>query len=298
MPIGKIIKGVGGLYSVVCEDKTYFCSARGVFRKQEITPLPGDEVEFEIDSLQKEYGSIQVIKERRSLLIRPAVSNVELLLIVLTLNAPLPDFILTDMLILNAIANAVTPVICVNKTDLPAPEDLRREITGYQNAGFQTVFTTIEKNRGYDQLLELLKGKTTIFAGQSGVGKSTLFNGILECEHMPIGSMSQKINRGRHTTRHVELVKTKSDGYIIDSPGFSSFNYEVENYRELDRYYPEFQALSGQCRFKECSHIHEPECVVLDELEAGRIHLGRHRRYVELYKKYKEMDDKKYLKKK
>ena len=294
MPVGKIIKGVGGLYSVIDGEWLYLCSAKGIFRKDGITPLPGDEVRYEPDSLQQGYGSIHEIFERRSALVRPPVSNVDQLLIVVTLNAPPPDLLLVEKLILSALTNNITPILCINKSDLPMDDVLLEEMRGFEQAGFETVYTSVNETSAKERLVKILTGKTTILAGQSGVGKSTLFNALLARDHMEVGNMSRRIARGKHTTRHVELVRLVCGGYLVDSPGFSAFEFKVENYRELDLCYPEFAPYLGDCRFKECSHIHEPECAVLEARRAGKLHDGRYRRYIELYRTYQTAHKKRY----
>ena len=302
MALGVIIRGVGGLYSVEpvneCDDGDgsgeILCSARGIFRKLRITPLAGDEVEFEADAIRPGYGSITKIYERRSELLRPPVANVDQLLIVMTFSIPAPDFLLADKLIIQAFSNGIKPVLCFNKSDLPPDMDFLAEEEGYLNAGIVTLRTSYSDAGSLYALESALRGKVTILAGQSGVGKSTLFNGILEKRRMAVGEMSGRIGRGRHTTRHVELTRLLHGGWLVDSPGFSLFETEVANYRGLDRFYPEFAPYIGRCKFKECSHIHEPDCAVLDALRRGEIHAGRHGRYAELYKAYRLADERKY----
>ena len=299
---GKIIKGVGGLYSVErmssASDPSggdvFLCPARGIFRKNEITPLVGDEVEFSIDTIRPGYGSIEKILKRHSELRRPPVANVDQLLIVMTLSIPAPDFILADKLIIQALLNNIKPALCFNKSDLAAANEYLLEEEGYIRAGFITLRASHSDRASARQLEQALRGKVTILAGQSGVGKSTLFNSILEENKMLVGDMSHRIGRGRHTTRHVELTRLKSGGWLVDSPGFSLFESTIENYRELDRLYPEFVPYTNLCRFRECSHIHEPGCAILEALEMGEIHAGRHGRYVELYRAYQAADNRKY----
>lgn len=313
MPAGKIIKGVGGLYSV--EERqgggVYLCSARGIFRKDGIKPLAGDDVDFEIDALRAGYGSVRAIGARRSELSRPPVSNVDQMLIVLALSEPAPDFLLADKLILAALSSGIRPLICANKSDLPAAAGCAGELEGYERAGFLTVRASKSGASGYAPLLSALSGKVTILAGQSGVGKSTLLNGIAELSRagaagadsarMAVGAISRRIGRGRHTTRHVELVRLAGDGggYAVDSPGFSALEIcaGAWGFRELDALYPEFLPYIGRCRFAGCSHIHEPGCAVLEALGAGSLHAGRHGRYAAFYAALKQAGDRKYAKK-
>jgi ribosome biogenesis GTPase len=321
LPAGKIIKGVGGLYSVEARQGggVYLCSARGIFRRDGIKPLAGDDVDFEIDALRAGYGSVRAIGKRRSELARPPVSNVDQMLVVLALSEPAPDFMLADKLILSALSVGIRPLVCANKSDLPAVAGCAGELEGYERAGFLTLRLSHRDGApGYAPLLRALGGRVTILAGQSGVGKSTLLNGIAglslagaagACgERMAVGAISERIGRGRHTTRHVELVKLAGGGggYAVDSPGFSALEIGAGagagtgagawDCRELDSLYPEFAPYLGQCRFAGCSHIHEPGCAVLDALGAGRLHAGRHGRYAAFYEALRQAGDRKYAK--
>ena len=294
---GRIIRGVGGLYFVDCGAGTELvCPARGVFRRNEITPLVGDEVEFEPDPIRPGYGSVVKILERRTELKRPPVANVDQLIVVLTLSIPAPDFLLADKLIVQARLNNITPVLCFNKSDLPPAEEFAREEEGYARAGYAAVRASAYDAESLVLLEKALHGKVTILAGQSGVGKSTLFNKILKDRRMEVGDMSRRIGRGRHTTRHVELTRLAAGGWLVDSPGFSLFEAEIGNFRELDRCYPEFTPYAGLCKFRECSHTHEPGCAVLGALAGGLVHAGRHARYAELYNACRLADSRKYNK--
>lgn len=330
--MGRIIRGVGGLYSVMriaaqeqaqARESSHdvqlqaplsatqesppavppgeslpgicLCSARGLFRKTGITPLVGDDVEYGVDPIRPGYGNVVRILDRRAELRRPPVANVDHLLIVLTLSVPAPDFLLADKLIIHALSNGIRPILCFNKSDLEPDAAFAREADGYAGAGFDVLRVSGIDAASLCALEQALRDKVTILAGQSGVGKSTLFNGLLEDRKMETGEMSRKIMRGRHTTRHVELTRLKAGGWIVDSPGFSLLEAEIGSFRELGRYYPEFEPYRGLCKFRECSHIHEPGCAVLEALRAGAIHAGRHGRYGAIYKAYKEADSRKYL---
>jgi ribosome biogenesis GTPase len=251
---------------------------------------------FHIDPIRPEYGSIAEISDRRSELKRPPVANVDQLIIVLTLSVPSPDFYLADKLIIQALSNNIVPALCFNKSDLPSNDEYSREEEGYIKAGLQTFKVSRSDAESIKTLERALTGKVSIFAGQSGVGKSTLFNTIIKDMKMEIGDMSRRIGRGKQTTRHVELTRLITGGWLVDSPGFSLFEASIRNFRELDRLYPEFSPYIGQCKFKECSHIHEPGCAVLDALGGGAIHAGRHGRYAELYRAYLIADNRKYSK--
>lgn len=276
---GIIIKGVGGLYSVRCESGIAECRARGLFRKKNIKPMIGDCVTVENESITK-------IKERKNFLIRPPVANVDNLVIVAAAASPSPDFRLIDKMIINAEIAGIKPIICVNKTDLAACA----EICGvYSSAGYPTVAVSAEENSGIDALLPYLRGKTTAFSGLSGVGKSSILN-ILTGGNMQTGAVSEKLQRGRHTTRHVELLELDGGGFVLDTPGFSTLEVTGIKAEELAAYFPEFET-DTDCRFKGCSHINEPDCAVKEKLAEGKIAESRYKSYSEIYSILKQVKE-------
>lgn len=282
---GKIIKGIGGFYYVKTADgKIYECKARGIFRKEKIKPCIGDEVEI---SLQNEKGSIDKILPRRTQLVRPPVANIDTLVIVAAAADPAPDTFLTDKLLVNAEHGKIEPIICINKTDIKSAEELKGV---YEKAGYTVLSVCAERGEGFDQLLELLNGKTSAFAGLSGVGKSTILNIITDAEQKT-GAVSEKIRRGRHTTRHVELLELADGGFVLDTPGFSSFEVEAVKAAELYMYFPEMRECKNMCRFKGCSHINEPNCAVKALVESGEISKSRYESYKELYEQLKNIKD-------
>ncbi|HHW32207.1 MAG TPA: ribosome small subunit-dependent GTPase A [Clostridiaceae bacterium] len=284
MPVGIIQKGIGGFYYVITPDCVYECKARGVFRKNGMTPLPGDRVVIsEIDS-DKKTGVITEILERESELVRPAVANVNQLVAVVAVKSPDPDYYLVDKLLITAEYKRMRALVCVNKIDLDN-ENLRYEIRGgYEKAGYKVIFTSSCTGEGFDQLKEELKDRISVFAGQSGVGKSTILNKILNSQIMKTGVVSEKIKRGKHTTRHAEIVKLEQGGFVVDTPGFSMFEINDIQHKELNLYYPEFNRYPESCKFVGCSHISEPGCCVKAALGKGLIDPGRYERYVDLYK--------------
>lgn len=282
---GIIIKGIGGFYYVKAADGCiYECKARGRFRKDGVTPIIGDNVEIEISGKK---GSISRILKRKNALVRPAVANIDTLVIIAAAASPEPNMCLLDKLTVAALSNGIEPVICVNKTDL-ADGTYLTEI--YKSAGFKTFMMSAENGDGVDALMPVLKDKVTAFAGLSGVGKSTLLNRITG-EDLKTGNVSEKIQRGRHTTRHVELFELQDGGFVLDTPGFSSFELYGIKADELWEYFPEMADTAGECRFRGCSHISEPDCAVKAKLENGKIAESRYESYVELYNILKEIKD-------
>ncbi len=274
---GKIYKGIGGFYYVNTDnDEIIECKARGKFRKEHIIPIIGDEVEIEVKNGK---GTISEIYPRKNSLIRPAVANIDLIIVVVAAKSPDPAPYVIDKMLVNAEINGIEAMVCINKTDLAEYDQLRNI---YEKAGYQTVAVSGETREGIDYLREIIKDKTTAFAGVSGVGKSTILSHIIGSE-LETGAISDKISRGRHTTRHVELFKLKDGGYILDTPGFSSVETEDVSLEELDTCFPEILRAKGGCRFRTCAHIDEPDCSVKKAVEEGEIPLSRYESYKELY---------------
>ncbi len=274
---GRIYKGIGGFYYVAVDSGEIIeCKARGKFRKEHITPIIGDEVEIEVKDSK---GSITEIYERKNSLIRPAVANIDVIVVVVAAKDPDPATYVTDKMLVNAEINGIPAIVCINKSDLANSDELQ-DI--YRRAGYKTVCVSALEKDGLDELFEIIKGKTAAFAGVSGVGKSTMLSHITGVS-LETGEVSDKISRGRHTTRHVELFKLDGGGYVLDTPGFSSVETEAMTAEELDMYFPEICEVSGECRFRGCSHINEPDCAVKDNVEKGIIPQSRYDSYKELY---------------
>lgn len=291
MPLGIILKGIGGFYYVKEESSSkniYECKLRGIFRKNSITPLPGDKVVFSILDEKEKLGSIDQILPRFSELVRPAIANIDQMVIVVSAKAPNTDFLLLDKLLITAEMKRLRAIICINKIDLE--DDVAKSISDiYSLIGYDCIEISSIKNIGYELLQEKLKGHMNVFAGQSGVGKSTILNQIMDSWVMETGSVSIKIQRGKHTTRHAEILELKYGGYIADTPGFSSFELVDIQYNELENYYPEFRRYLNSCKFTSCSHILEPECPIREATEHGDINKDRFLRYVQIYKELKEI---------
>jgi len=297
LPSGIIIKGIGGFYYVSSEDGGIFeCKARGIFRKNGLTPLTGDKVRFSVMDHAKRQGSIDQIMERTSVLVRPAVANVDQMVAVIAVKSPEPDMMLLDKLLVTVEKKKIRAVICINKTDLDYGNLSAELYKTYTIAGYDVVKTNINETEGFNELKSLLRNHISVFAGQSGVGKSTLLNRVMNTMVMKTGELSEKLDRGKHTTRHAELIELTGGGYIVDTPGFSSFELAGIGCHELAQMYPEFCEYVMDCRFSGCSHISEPGCAVKKALEDRRIDGGRYQRYVELYKFLKLEDEMKYKK--
>ena len=294
MPEGLIIKGVGGFYQVESREGFYECRIRGIFRKKGITPLPGDYVDFTITDDKKKEGWIEEIRQRRNFFNRPPVANINRLAVVLAAAQPAPDFLLADKLIMSAVLNDIEPIIIINKTDLVECGIVDEIEKVYIKTGFPIVKMSKITMEGYDLLREKLKGNCTAFAGQSGVGKSTILNNMISSSLMETGEVSKKIKRGKHTTRHVQLISLDCGGYVVDTPGFSLVSPDGVHYEELSWMYPEFEKYQSLCRFNGCSHIKEPGCSVKNAVSTGEIPETRYECYKRIYEELKEFHEKRY----
>ena len=286
---GKIIKGIGGFYYVVCENGiTYECKAKGVFRNRKIKPLVGDNVEIEILDEEKNLGNIEDILPRFNWLNRPAVANVDQTVIIFAVSAPAPNFNLLDRFLINMEQHEVPTVICFNKVDLEGFRQSEDICRSYTKSGYEVLFISAESGYGIDVLEAVIKGKTTVFAGPSGVGKSSTLNSLFPDANVQTGGLSEKIQRGKHTTRHSELMFVDDDTYIMDTPGFSSLYTEEIEAEDLKLYFPEIAAYTGTCKFNMCNHISEPGCLVKKAVSDGRISKMRYDNYVMIYNELKE----------
>ncbi|MEG0075067.1 MAG: ribosome small subunit-dependent GTPase A [Eubacterium sp.] len=278
---GRIIKGIGGFYYVKPEGSASLleCKARGVFRHQKITPTVGDYVEI-LQNDQSET-SIETIFSRKNIFVRPPVSNVDMALIVFSASSPSPNLLLLDKLLVASELKGVEPIICITKTDLPETADLELIKKIYKQTPY-TIFCFDQKDeKSLLQIEEKIAGKTSFLAGPSGVGKSTLANRLCDTEDMATGELSRKLNRGKHTTRHVELLHLKVGGYLLDTPGFSSLKLDKEiEAEDLRIYFPEFK--EGDCKFKSCLHQKEPGCAVKKQMEMEDISEERYDHYIYL----------------
>ena len=286
---GRIIRGVGGFYYVLTkEGALYACRARGIFRKTGIKPLVGDEVTFAVTDPKDMEGNVETILPRKSELLRPAVSNVDQALLIFAVQKPKPSLMLLDRLLLMMKTRGLPVVLCFNKTDLKDREGEAGLRAYTALLGAEVLFISGKTGEGIEALLELLRGKTTVLAGPSGVGKSTLINRIQPEAGMETGAISEKLERGKHTTRHAELIYASENTFLVDTPGFSSLDLPELSKEELKDYYPEFAPYEEECRFLGCSHTGERDCGVKNAVSEGRIPEERYRNYVSLYRELSE----------
>lgn len=285
---GKIVKGIAGFYYVhTVESGIYECKAKGIFRKNRQKPLVGDDVEITVLDEKDKEGNIDALLPRKNELIRPAVANVDQALIVFSVIDPEPHFNLLDRFLVMMEEKEIPVILCFNKQDIAKAPQIKELQEIYQNCGYQVVFTSALKAENIGQIYELLEGKTTVIAGPSGVGKSSIINILQPEAKMETGEISRKIARGKHTTRHSELFMVDKNTYIMDTPGFSSLFVNEMGKEELKFDFPEFIPYEGQCKFQPCDHIHEPHCAIKQALEDGKIHPTRYKSYTELYEELK-----------
>lgn len=285
---GRIIRGIAGFYYVHVPGVGILeCKAKGIFRKNKLKPLVGDFVRITFLE-EKGKGNIEEILERDNELIRPAVANIDQALVIFSVTRPEPNFNLLDRFLVMMEQKALPCILVFNKCDL-ADEKIMEEIKEiYTPTGYELFFVSAVSGKGISHLKDRLKGKVTAVAGPSGVGKSSIINQLQSRVNMETGEISEKIQRGKHTTRHSELIVIEEDSFILDTPGFTSlavFEFEKE---KLEEYYPEFEEWSRDCRFIPCSHTHEPDCGVKDALQEGKISKIRYQNYVQIYQEMKE----------
>ena len=287
--IGKILKGIAGFYYVgVVESGVYECKAKGIFRKDKIKPLVGDDVEIEVLNEEEKLGNIVKILPRRSELIRPAVANIDQALVIFAAREPKPNLSLLDRFLVIMEKQDVPVIICFNKQDLCDDEEVGRLKEIYEACGYPVVLASAKQGEGIEEIKSRLRGKTTTVAGPSGVGKSSLTNLLQNEVQMETGEISKKLGRGRHTTRHSQIIQIEVDTWLYDTPGFTSFYVEEIEKEELRFYFREFSKYEGTCRFQGCTHTHEPGCMVKNALEEGKISKERYENYLELYGELKE----------
>ena len=292
---GKIIKGLGGFYYVHVPNKgVYECRAKGNFRNLKIKPLVGDNVKIDVINEEKLTGHVREIMARKSELIRPAVSNVDQALVIFAAAQPAPNLNLLDRFLITMRKQNLDTIVCFNKKDVVADHELAVLKETYEKCGYTVCAASAKKQEGIEEIKELIKGKTTVLAGPSGVGKSSIINLLYPQAQMETGNISEKIQRGKHTTRHSELFFVDEETYLFDTPGFSSLYLEDMEKEDLKDYFPEFEEYEPYCKFQGCMHINEPKCGVKEALEEGKISKVRYENYLLMYEELKEKDRRKY----
>lgn len=286
---GKIIKGIAGFYYIYAEDgNVYECKAKGIFRKDNFKPLVGDNAEISVLDQEAKEGSVTAILPRRNSLIRPAVANVDQAFVIFAMENPKPNFMLLDRFLIMMEKQDIPAVVCFNKKDLADSSELEFLYETYTGCGYRVILSSTFQGDGLDEIRQVLRGKTTVVAGPSGVGKSSITNALQENVKMETGEISKKLKRGKHTTRHSQVIPVGEDTYLMDTPGFSSLYLTDMEEQELKDYFPEFRKYEGQCRFQGCRHIHEPGCAVKEALENHKISSLRYEDYLGLYEELKE----------
>lgn len=285
---GRIIRGIAGFYYVHTPEWGILeCKAKGIFRKNKLKPLVGDFVE--VTCLEEEgKGNINQVLERKNELIRPAVANIDQTLVIFAVTKPEPNFNLLDRFLVMMEQKKLPCILVFNKCDLAESSAMSKIEKIYQASGYETLFVSAKDGKGISDLKAKLKGKVTAVAGPSGVGKSSIINQLQTGVSMETGEISEKIQRGKHTTRHTELILIEEDSFILDTPGFSSlavFEFEKE---KLEEFYPEFGEFGSRCRFLPCSHTHEPDCEVKNAVDRGEINEVRYQNYLQIYREMKE----------
>lgn len=282
---GRIIKGIGGFYYVEVDDNIYECKLRGIFRKKEITPLVGDKVTISVNEGQE--NTIDSVYERKNSLKRPLVANIDTLFIVISSTEPEPNTLVIDKLTVIAEAAEIEPVLLFTKDDLKSVDSL---FDIYGKTGYKCIKVSDDS---IDEIKKLLKGKTSVLTGNSGVGKSTLLNKLDSSLQLQTGQISTKLGRGRHTTRHVELFEL-CGGYIADTPGFSSVDFELNQAflkDSIQYHFHEFNDYIGTCKFTGCTHTHDKGCKIIEAVENGDISKSRHDSYLEIYNQVKDIKE-------
>ena len=286
---GKIIKGIAGFYYIYAEDgNIYECKAKGIFRKDNFKPLVGDNVEITVLNEEEKEGSVTSILPRRNSLIRPAVANVDQAFLIFAMETPKPNFLLLDRFLIMMEQQEIPVVICFNKKDVGEKKEMEKLYEIYTGCGYRVVLSSTYEGEGMDEIREILKGKTTVVAGPSGVGKSSITNCMQGEVQMETGEISKKLKRGKHTTRHSQVIPVEKNTFLVDTPGFSSLYLTDMKEEELRDYFPEFVMYEPQCRFQGCMHIHEPGCAVKKALSEGKISQQRYDNYLALYEELKE----------
>ncbi|HAN09274.1 MAG TPA: ribosome small subunit-dependent GTPase A [Clostridiales bacterium] len=285
---GQIIRGIAGSYMIMVDKKVYECKARGKFRNQNITPIVGDIVNIEVEG--DNVGVIKEIEDRRNFFARPAVSNIDQVILTFSINSPDINYSILDKFLVMVEKKDIEVCICINKIDTAKEEEIEKIKDIYTLAGYGVVFVSAKEGTGIEQLKAIMKDKINVFAGPSGVGKSSILNTIQAGLKLQTGEISEKTMRGKHTTRSVELIELEIGGFVLDTPGFTSLELEDTKAEELRYYYKEISEYEGKCKYRTCVHISEPNCEVKNALLEGKISKERYGGYLNIYSELKEKD--------
>lgn len=285
---GKIVKGISGFYYVSVKGAgIYECKAKGIFRKDNIKPMVGDNVIIDVLDEDNKIGNVSEILDRSNELIRPPVANIDQALVIFAVNKPAPNYNLLDKFLVSMEMQDVPSIICFNKMDIASNEELEELKENYGKSTYKVILTSTKTGEGIDELKSLLEGKTTTVAGPSGVGKSSIINILQPMAEAQTGEISKKLSRGKHTTRHSEIIRINDDTFIMDTPGFSSLCVDMKESEELRYYFPEFDEYEGKCRFNGCVHVNEPDCAVKEALSQNKISDIRYKSYTQIYEEIK-----------
>ena len=292
---GKIIKGIAGFYYVdTVESGIYECKARGLFRKEKKKPLVGDNVTFSVTDETDREGSISALHARKNELLRPMCANIDQALILFASKDPKISYLLLDRMLVNMEQKDMPILLCMNKKDLGDEQEMRHLSDIYTKCGYRVLFTSTVTGEGIEELRELLRDKTTVVTGPSGVGKSSITNLMADRSAMEVGAISRKLARGKNTTRHAELIPLKEGGYLMDTPGFSAVDLMDIEKERLRFHFPEMLPYEGKCRFNGCLHLAEPDCAVKAAVRDGLIDAVRYEDYGILYEELKEREKRRY----
>ena len=287
---GRILKGISGFYYVyVVESGIYECKAKGAFRKENVKPLVGDEVRIQVISEEEMKGNVEEILPRSMELSRPTVANVDQALVIFSVKEPQINLRLLDSFLVNMEEKHLPTVICFNKAELATEEEKEELKKTYESAGYTVIFSSMKKEYGLEEIKAVLEGKLTTVAGPSGVGKSTIINTLQLEVKMETDGMMKKMDSGKQTTRHSQLIRINENSFIMDTPGFGSVDLPKVEETELDEFFPEMREEKYDCKFAGCAHLKEPDCAVKEKLAAGNIAKSRYENYTAFYEELKDL---------